>query len=121
MNKLIKKFQPETEYFFEEGCHIVEISNSSDDEDVSIARARVEPGVCTKWHALTAIVERYFILEGSGLVEINNETPVKLRRGDVVVIPAGSRQRITNQGQSDLIFLAICSPRFNKANYNSLE
>lgn len=52
--------------FFEEGCFIVEISNSSDDPEVSIARARVEPGRATQWHRLMGISERYVILEGKG-------------------------------------------------------
>jgi mannose-6-phosphate isomerase-like protein (cupin superfamily) len=43
------------------------------------------------------------------------ETPVG--PGDTVLIPPGCRQRVTNTGQEDLIFLAICSPRFRPENY----
>jgi len=35
------------EYYFQERCHIAELLNSSDCPGVSIARARVEPGVTT--------------------------------------------------------------------------
>jgi oxalate decarboxylase/phosphoglucose isomerase-like protein (cupin superfamily) len=38
----------------------------------------------------------------------------------VVIIPAGCRQRITNTGPNDLIFLALCSPRFDAACYQEL-
>ena len=41
--------------------------------------------------------------------------------GDVVIIPAMWRQRIKNLGQDDLVFLAICSPRFTEDAYEDLE
>ena len=41
--------------------------------------------------------------------------------GDVVVIPASERQRIANIGNKDLVFLAICTPRFERAAYEDLE
>jgi galactitol-specific phosphotransferase system IIB component len=45
MKQKIQRYQDSKEYFFMEGCHINELSNQTDDPDVSIARARVEPGV----------------------------------------------------------------------------
>jgi len=39
----------------------------------------------------------------------------------VVVIPPGIRQRIANTGAVDLIFLAVCTPRFMLASYEDLE
>lgn len=113
-------FRAETEYYFHEGCHIVEVSNSAADT-VSIARARVEVGVTTRWHAVRNTIERYVILTGSGQVEVGNADPATVTTGDVVIIPAGVRQRITNTGKTDLLFLAICSPRFQSANYQDLE
>ncbi|NQV71198.1 MAG: cupin domain-containing protein [Pseudohongiella sp.] len=113
----IKKFEPDQEYYFEEGCHIVEISNSVDDEEVSIAQARVEPGQQTKWHSLADTTERYVVLQGVGLVEIGDCNPVEVTSGDVVIIPAQTRQRISNIGAEDLKFLAICAPRFKQSNY----
>lgn len=60
------------EYYFRERCHITEWSNAPDDDRVSIARARVEPGVTTCWHRLHGVAERYVILAGSGVVEIGD-------------------------------------------------
>ncbi|GJM13034.1 MAG: hypothetical protein DHS20C12_14370 [Pseudohongiella sp.] len=114
---MLKKLKLSDEYYFEEGCHIVEVSNSADDEDVSIARARVAKGQRTRWHYLLDTTERYVILEGSGLVELGSEEPLSVAAGDVVIIPANTRQRIRNTGEADLLFLAICSPRFRKKNY----
>ena len=45
---MIKKHDPNDEYYFEEGCHIIEKSDSADEEDVSMAQARVEKGQRTK-------------------------------------------------------------------------
>lgn len=120
MKACIEKFDDSREYFFEEGCYINELSNSSDDQDVSIARARVEAGKTTDWHYLTGIAERYVILEGSGRVEVGDMEPQIVSVGDVVLIPPQVRQRISNIGDSDLIFLAICSPRFEPAAYTGL-
>lgn len=116
---MIKKHNTSDEYYFEEGCHITETSNSSDDEDVSIARARVEAGQQTKWHSLHNTTERYVILSGSGIVEIGTQEPCVVTTGDVVIIPANTPQRIKNSGSGDLLFLAICSPRFQRKNYRN--
>ena len=117
----ILKHAPDLEYFFQEGCFITELSNGDHDQAASLARARVEPGRTTAWHALQGTVERYVILEGTGLVELDNLPPQTVEPGDVVVIPSGCRQRITCTGACDLIFLAVCTPRFDAGNYINLE
>ncbi len=120
MQALIKPVQRATEYYFEEGCYITELSNSGDDEEVSIARARVKPGVTTKLHSLTNITERYVILSGIGKVEIGVLFPHDVSVGDVVIIPPQCPQKITNTGTQDLIFLAICTPRFIESAYQEI-
>jgi len=63
---------PPDEYYFAEGCFITEAWNAPADEAVSVARARVEPGVTTRWHRLHGVTERYVILEGRGRVEVGD-------------------------------------------------
>ena len=109
------------EYWFAEGCYITELSNSEVDPEVSIARARVCPGDVTRWHSLKDTTERYVILEGMGEAEIGDATPRRVLPGDVVLIKPGERQRIRNLGREDLVFLAICSPRFEQENYQDLQ
>ena len=109
------------ETYIEEGCHILELSNSGDDPAVSIARVRVEPGMTTRLHRQADTAERYVILQGQGLVEVGDQPPAAVRSGDVVLIPPGCPQRIGNTGEEDLVFLAICSPRFREAAYEDLE
>lgn len=113
----VKCYQPEHEYYFEEGCFINELSNEEGDPEVSIARARVEPGKITRWHYLRGTTERYVIISGSGLVETARQPSAAVSAGDVVLIPPGVRQRIRNTAGGDLVFLAICSPRFHPHNY----
>jgi mannose-6-phosphate isomerase-like protein (cupin superfamily) len=117
----VRRFNPAAETYLTERCFINELSNRASDPEISIARARVRPGVTTQWHALNAIVERYVILEGEGVVEIGLVGPQPVGPGDVVVIPAQCRQRITNTGPTDLVFLAICTPRFRHDTYQNLE
>ena len=109
------------EYFFVEGCFITEHWNSPHDAEVSIARARVEPGVTTRWHRLRGVTERYLILEGQGRVEVGDLPSEEVGPGAGVLIPPGVRQRITNASDADLIFLAICTPRFTLAGYEDME
>jgi mannose-6-phosphate isomerase-like protein (cupin superfamily) len=117
----IKKHAPQSEYYFREGCFITELSNGDHDPTASLARARVEPGRTTAWHALNDTVERYVILEGTGLAEIGDLPPQSVSPGDVIVIPAHCRQRITCTSACDLVFLAVCTPRFDATNYIDLE
>jgi len=109
------------EFDTDEGCSIIELSNTPDDPEVSIARVRVEPGVTTRWHRLVGITERYVILEGTGRVEIGSLPPHEVHAGDVVRIPPSCRQRIANIGREDLIFLAICTPRFRQEAYEDMD
>lgn len=109
------------EFYTEERCHILELSNSESDAGLSIARARVEPGITTALHSVTGTVERYVIMSGSGRVEVEGLVPKDVLPNDVVIIPEGATQRITNTSETDLIFLAICTPRFKEANYEHLE
>lgn len=121
MQAEIKKCNIDTEFDTKERCHIIETANDSTDELVSIARARVEPGVTTAWHKLNGISERYIIVSGQGRVELGGLNPVDVMPGDVVRIPADIPQRISNTTNCDLIFFAVCSPRFIPECYVSLE
>ena len=121
MNPAILPFDLSAESYTPERCHILELSNTPDDPDCSIARARVEPGVTTRWHRLSGVIERYVILEGRGRVEAGSLAPQEVAPGDVVLIPPGCRQRIANTGKTNLVFLALCTPRFRPEHYQDLE
>lgn len=112
---------PKQEYWFEEGCYITELVNDPADPGVSIARVRVPAGGTTRWHRLAGITERYVLLAGTGRVEVGELPPQEISAGAVVTIPPGMRQRIANTGTGDLVFLAICAPRFVREAYEYPE
>lgn len=121
MKEAIKKQNLKNEFYTSEKCYITELSNTPDDPDVSIARARVEPGVTTRRHCLKGTFERYLIISGIGVVEIGEKQSQEVTAGDIVLIPPMCRQRISNTGIDDLIFLAICSPRFTQDVYEDID
>ena len=121
MQPQILKANQADEYYFDEGCFILEFSNSPADPVVSIARARVKTGVTTKLHRLIGVVERYVILSGIGKIDIAGLESQQVSAGDVVIIPSLCPQRITNIGTEDLIFLAICTPRFTEQVYENMD
>jgi mannose-6-phosphate isomerase-like protein (cupin superfamily) len=108
------------EFVTAERCSILESWNHDSDLAVSIARARVEPGVTTQLHALD-VDERYVIVQGVGVVSVGGLESSEVRPDDVVVIPAGTPQQITNSGEADLVFYCVCSPRFDPLGYRALE
>jgi len=120
MQPTIFKTIESSEFYIPERCHIIEIMNQPG-IDFSVARARVEPGVTTALHAVKGTTEAYYILKGKGAVQLENLRRENIAAGDVVFFPPGVPQSITNTGNEDLIFLAICCPRFRPASYEHLE
>jgi mannose-6-phosphate isomerase-like protein (cupin superfamily) len=121
MKAAIKRIDAAAEFYTPERCSILELSNSPEDPDASIARARVAPGVTTRWHRLVGTTERYVILQGRGRVEVGDLPPQEVASGDLVLIPPSCPQRIANLGHEDLLFLAICTPRFLPEAYEDIE
>lgn len=121
MTPAILRCDPGAELATAENCRILEFSNTPEDPTVSIARARVAPGEVTRWHRLQDTAERYVILEGCGRVEVGDLPPQAVGPGDVVRIPPACPQRIANTGGSDLVFLAICTPRFRTEVYEDID
>jgi mannose-6-phosphate isomerase-like protein (cupin superfamily) len=124
-NKMLPKIVKSDElkeYLTPERCFIYENCGiSTENLNVSIARARVEPGVSTKTHHLIGVQEIYLITQGQGKVNIESIDPANVKEGDTVIIPAGKKQRITNTGKTDLIFYCICTPAFTQDCYHDDE
>ena len=106
-----------------ERCHIIELTGRPEDPELSIARARVEPGVTTELHALDGIAERYLIVGGEGRMEVGYSMARQTEfvgPGDVVLIPPGIPQRVTNTGDTDLVFYCLCTPSWRESAYRPL-
>ena len=119
MKPKIVKAKSLSEYLTPERCFIFENWGlvSAGDKAVSIARARVEPKVTTKAHHLEGVQEIYLIAKGKVRIQIGGLEPEDVVKGGTVVIPAGTSQKITNTGKTDLIFYCICTPAFTQACY----
>lgn len=109
------------EFYTDERCYILELFNEETYARLSIARSRVEPGVTTALHALQGTDEIYYLLAGKGRMEVDGNLKKEVQAGDLVIIPAGISQRITNIGEQDLLFLCICGPRFEPDVYVDME
>lgn len=101
------------EYHTEEGYYVTEWWNSPDDPALSVARIRIEPGATPSSYVLHGVTERFLFLTGRGIVEIDDKQ-YEVGAGDGLLIKAGARRRVTNLGDRDLGFLAICRPRFSR-------
>ncbi len=120
MKPKIVKASSIIENYTPERCFVGENYGSSDGK-VSIAIARVKPGITTVAHHLEGIEEIYIITQGKGVMEVNGMEPADVTVGDVVVVPDGVSQRIKNVGSDDLVFYCVCTPRFVAERYFSDE
>ena len=75
----------------------------------SLAEARVPARGATQRHHHRVAEEFYFILEGSGMVEIDGETR-RVGPGDAILIPSGAWHSIA--AEEDLRFLCCCAPPY---------
>jgi mannose-6-phosphate isomerase-like protein (cupin superfamily) len=81
--------------------------------DCSIACAILGPGDVSHPHKLKTSGEVYIILQGRGLMRIDNEQAV-LEPGQAVYIPPGSMQFIKNISDEELKFLCVVSPPWSE-------
>ena len=107
-------------FYTEERCYISELLNTPQCTEVSLAECRVAPGVTTQLHSLS-VAERYVIQQGRGVMELHMGAPFAIEVGDCVLIPADCPQRVVNTGTEDLVFLCVCTPRFEGHCYAVLE
>ncbi|MDI6644005.1 MAG: cupin domain-containing protein [Methanobacteriaceae archaeon] len=92
-------------------CELLHPKNESEHLKMgfSLAYAALDSGKSSIPHRIKDSVEVYYILEGRGLMHIDQESNV-LKEGQAVYIPPGSVQYIENIGNSKLKFLCIVSP-----------
>ena len=79
----------------------------------SIVHVVLKPGTTSLPHLLKESSEVYFILEGQGIIHIDDESAY-VGQGQAIYIPPGSRQHIKNTGAKDLKFLGIVHPMWRK-------
>ena len=74
----------------------------------SLAHAIVKPGQTTQSHSLKTS-EVYYILQGNGIMHIDDETAEVTAR-QAIYIPPNAKRFIQKTGKQDLVFLCIVDP-----------
>jgi len=108
---LIKHLRDLSEFAAGDQTRLREILNPDKDPlniGYSLAHAVLPPGIWSSLHVLSSS-EVYYILTGSGRMEIDGEQQIA-KPGDTIYIPPHSRQRIFSLGPDNLEFLCIVDP-----------
>ena len=105
-----------SEFTTADGSTIRELLNyrNSVNRHQSLAEARLSPGHRTTPHHHPQAEEIYYVLSGSGVMTIGDETRDVIP-GDAIAIPPGQRHTIINTGSDDLVFLCMCAPGYEHA------
>lgn len=111
----IRRLEDCEEFIAGDNCALREILHP-DKADLrlrySLAHAVVKPGDTTWQHRLRTS-EVYYIIEGEGVMHINNED-APVGPGSTVYIPPRAVQSITNSGAAELKFLCIVDPAWRR-------
>ena len=77
----------------------------------SLAEATLEPGQATQRHYHAQAEEIYYVVEGSGEMELDGDRR-EVEVGDAVLIPPGARHQIRASEAARLRFLCCCAPAY---------
>lgn len=77
----------------------------------SLAEELLPPGKSVSPHHHEVLEEVYYILEGSGLMTVGEETR-EVGAGDAIYIPQNNRHTLTNTGAEMMRILLVCGPAF---------
>ena len=82
----------------------------------SLAEATIGPGIKTEAHFHKASEEIYYVIAGSAMMFLEDETKsIKMKRiveGDAISIPPGRVHWIHNEGTEELKLLCCCAPAY---------
>ena len=80
-------------------------------ERCSLAEEILPPGASVGRHHHVSTEEVYYILEGSGVMTVGDESRA-VSAGDAVFIPRDHAHTLTNTGHSPLTLLLVCGPAY---------
>jgi mannose-6-phosphate isomerase-like protein (cupin superfamily) len=84
---------------------------TSSAKNQSLAEATLEPGAATQRHYHSQTEEIYYLVEGTGEMEVDGERR-RVLTGDAVLIPPGAWHQIRADGTGPLRFLCCCAPPY---------
>jgi mannose-6-phosphate isomerase-like protein (cupin superfamily) len=77
----------------------------------SLAEEMLPPGCAVTPHHHREMEEIYYIVSGSGLMTVGDETR-EVEAGDAVYVPRGHRHTLENTGNQPITLLVACGPAF---------
>ncbi len=113
--KLIKnQYSNIKPYITKDGSIIRELMhpNIHGNSNQSLAEATIPVGFTTFLHMHKTSEEIYYIIEGEGLMTINDRK-FKVKNGDIIYIPPRHYHNIKNTGNVPLKILCCCSPPYS--------
>ena len=78
----------------------------------SLAEATIEAGSATTRHHHRIAEEIYYLVEGSGTMELDGELRT-VRTGDAILIPPGAWHQISADAGARIRLLCTCSPPYS--------
>jgi mannose-6-phosphate isomerase-like protein (cupin superfamily) len=78
----------------------------------SLAEASLPAGGATRRHYHARTEEIYFVLAGSGEMEVDGDRQA-VEVGDAILIPPGARHEIRASADDELRFLCCCAPPYS--------
>ena len=110
-----KEIQKIESFSGHEGTQIRQIFVPDNTDNVirySIAHCTINPGKTSKPHIMKTS-EVYYILEGKGIMHVNEEQK-QVIKDESVFVPPNSRQYLENVGETDLVTLCIVDPAWKQ-------
>ena len=109
----IRNIQDVPAFITKDGCEIRELlaHRNSCIRQQSLAEARVAPGASTAPHYHPQTEEIYYILAGTGRMQIDDEVR-DVFAGDAIAIPPGATHTIRCTSTEALRFLCMCAPGY---------
>ena len=103
-----------TSYITKDSSEVRELlhPDQSPVQNQSLAEAIVQPQQTTAAHFHKQTEELYFILEGSGEMQLG-EKRFMVEKNDSILISPGQVHCIKNMGDIELRFLCCCSPAYH--------
>lgn len=74
--------------------------------DYSVGIRKIKPGENSPEHSHKECDELYYIISGTGVIEIENQSK-EIKQGDIVIIPQKASHLVKNTGNSEMEFLVI--------------
>lgn len=107
----IRNRATQTPFITKDGSSIISLLDSTNApvKNQSLAEARLPAGCSTQRHYHKDSEEFYYVLRGSGRIEIAGEVET-VGPGDAVLIPAGAWHEI--RAEEELVFLCCCAPPY---------